>query len=73
MRVSRGGEESAAQSRPTLRDPMICPWNSLGKKAGVGCHSRLQGIFPTWIKPECPSLQVDSLLSELPGKPKIKF
>ena len=26
---------------------MICPWNSLGKNTGVGCHSLLQGIFPT--------------------------
>ena len=26
---------------------MVCPWNSLGKNTGVGCHSLLQGIFPT--------------------------
>ena len=25
----------------------LCPWNSLGKNTGVGCHSLLQGIFPT--------------------------
>ena len=25
----------------------LCPWNSPGKHAGVGCHSLLQGIFPT--------------------------
>ena len=24
-----------------------CPWNSLSKNTGVGCHARLQGIFPT--------------------------
>ena len=24
----------------------LCPWNSLGKNTGVGCHSLLQGIFP---------------------------
>ena len=24
-----------------------CPWNSPGKNTGVGCHSLLQGIFPT--------------------------
>ena len=24
-----------------------CPWNSPGKRTGVGCHSLLQGIFPT--------------------------
>ena len=25
----------------------LCPWNSPGKNTGVGCHSLLQGIFPT--------------------------
>ena len=25
----------------------LSPWNSLGKNTGVGCHSLLQGIFPT--------------------------
>ena len=33
-------------------DPMeparlLCPWDSPGKSTGVGCHSLLQGIFPT--------------------------
>ena len=23
-----------------------CPWDSLGKNTGVGCHALLQGIFP---------------------------
>ena len=32
----------------TLCDPrLLCPWNSPGKNSGVGCHSFLQGIFPT--------------------------
>ena len=26
---------------------LLCPWSSLGKNAGMGCHSLLQGIFPT--------------------------
>ena len=26
---------------------LLCRWNSLGKNTGVGCHSLLQGIFPT--------------------------
>ena len=26
---------------------LLCPWDSLGKDAGIGCHSLLQGIFPT--------------------------
>ena len=37
------------QSCLTLCDPMLlCPWNSPGKNSGVGSHSLLQGIFPTW-------------------------
>ena len=35
------------QLRPTLCDPMVRPWNSPGKNTGAGCHSLLQGIFPT--------------------------
>ena len=34
----------------TLCDPIdcsLCPWDSPGKNTGVGCHSLLQGIFPT--------------------------
>ena len=26
---------------------LIYPWDSPGKNTGVGCHFRLQGIFPT--------------------------
>ena len=26
---------------------LLCPWASPGKNTGVGCHARLQGIFPT--------------------------
>ena len=43
-----------SQSCPTLCDPidhrptrLLCPWNTPGKNAGVGCHALLQGIFPT--------------------------
>jgi len=43
-----------AQLCPTLCDPMNCTLSgssvlgdSLGKNTGVGCHSLLQGIFPT--------------------------
>ena len=41
------------QSCLTLCNPMdgsppgSCPWDSLGKNTGVGCHALLQGIFPT--------------------------
>ena len=44
-----------AQSCPTLWDHMdwlyssrlLCPWDFPGNNTGVGCHSLLQGIFPT--------------------------
>ena len=26
---------------------LLCPWDSTAKNTGVGCHSLLQGIFPT--------------------------
>ena len=26
---------------------LLCPWDSLGRNTGVGCHSLLQGIFLT--------------------------
>ena len=26
---------------------LLCPWDSPGKKTGVGCHALFQGIFPT--------------------------
>ena len=26
---------------------LLCPWDSLGRNTGVGCHALLQGIFPT--------------------------
>ena len=26
---------------------LLCPWDSLGKTTGAGCHALLQGIFPT--------------------------
>ena len=35
-----------AQSRPSLR-PSVVSWSSPGRNTGMGCHSLLQGIFPT--------------------------
>ena len=60
----------------TLRDPKDCSLSgsfvhgdSPGKNTGVGCHALLQGIFPTpGLEPKSPTLQVDSLPSEPPGK-----
>ena len=31
----------------TIAPRLLCPWDSPGKKTGVGCHFLLQGIFPT--------------------------
>ena len=46
--------------------------DSPGKKTGVRCHALLQGIFPTQGRSgtQPPALQVASLPSEPPGKPK---
>ena len=65
------------QSCPTLCNSMDSspPGSSVhgdspGKHTGVGCHTLLQGIFPTQeIEPRSLSLQADSLLSDPPGKP----
>ena len=62
-----------AQSCPTLCNPMDCspPGSSIhqdspGKNTGVGYHALLH----PGIKPKSPSMQVDSLPAEPPGKPK---
>ena len=46
--------------------------DSPGQNTGMGSHSLLQGVFPTQVlSPGLPSaLQVDSLPSDPPGKPK---
>ena len=45
--------------------------DSSGKNTGLGCHALLQGIFPTeGLNLRSLSLQVESLLSEPPGKSK---
>ena len=66
-----------AQSCPTLCNLMdwglprlLYLWNSPGKNTGVGCHSLLQGIFPTqgWKLGLLHCKQI-FLPSEPPGKP----
>ena len=49
---------------------LLCPWNSPDKNAGVGCHSFLQGIFPTQGLNSglLHCRQIFFLPSELPGK-----
>ena len=65
------------QSSLTLCDSMDCspPGSSVlgdspSKNTGVGCHALLQRIFPNQGSTRPPTLQVDSLPSELPGKQK---
>ena len=62
-----------AQLCPTLWNPMDynSSWNSPGQNTGVGSLPLLQGIFPPpEIELGSPALQVDSLPTELLGKPK---
>ena len=47
---------------------LYSPWNSPGQNTGVSSISLLQGIF-LGIEPRSPELQVDSLPTELSGKP----
>ena len=57
---------------------LYSPWKSLGQNTGVGSCSLLQGqlrdpnpVLSLGIEPRSPTLQTDSLPSELPWKPKI--
>ena len=61
-----------AQSCLTLCDPIDCSplgssvhQDSPGKNTGVGCHVLLRGSS----QPRSPTLQMESLPSESPGKP----
>ena len=61
-------------SRPAS---LLCPWDSLGKNTGVGCHALLQGIFLTQGS-NLPLLRLlhwqgGSLPLEPPGKPSECF
>ena len=66
------------ESCPALCDPMdysppgsSVHGNSPGKNIGVGCHSLLQGIFPTQgSNPGLQHCRQNSLPTEPPGKPK---
>ena len=52
---------------------LLCPWDFPGKKSREVCHFPLQGIFPTQGLILSPTLQMDSLLTELPGKPNPSY
>ena len=59
---------------------LLCPWDSLSKNTGVGCHSLLQGIFPTqgwdqvsctpctgkWVCNHCTTREAHSAFPRLP-------
>ena len=48
---------------------LLCPWGSLGKNMGVGCHAPIQGIFPTQgSNPGLPYCR-QILHRQPPGKP----
>ena len=50
---------------------LLCPWNYPGRILEQVAISSSGDCSPNpWIEPRSPSLQVDSLLSEPPGKPK---
>ena len=54
-----------AQSYLNLCNPVLCPWDSLGKNTGVGCHFLLQGNLPhLGIELKSPAWQVNSWPSD---------
>ena len=60
--------QSCLTLRPYGPQParLLCPWGSLGKNTGVGCHALLQGIFP--MSPVSPTLSGRSFTTEPLGK-----
>ena len=53
---------------------LLRPWNFPGKNTGIGCYFLLQGNLPNpGIKPSCPTLWANSLLSEPPEKPGLLY
>ena len=57
----------------TVARGLLCPWDSLDKDDGLGCHFLLQGIFSTQGSNTCLlrllCWQVDSLQLPPPGNP----
>ena len=58
--VSRSVVPDSLQPHGLQPARLLCPGNSPGKDTGVGCHSLLQGVFPThgWNPGllECPRI-----------------
>ena len=59
-----------AQSCPTLGNPMICTVHGILQGRILECVAI---PFSRGLNPGLPTLQVDSLLSEPPGKPYVKY
>ena len=52
---------------------VLCPWGLSRQESWSGLPCNPTGDFPNpGIKPRSPTLQVDSLPSEPPGKPLLK-
>ena len=67
-------EVKVAQSCLILWDPMDYTVHGILQNTGVGGFSLLQGIFPTQKSNQgSPALQVDSLPTELSGKPMYSY
>ena len=68
--VSHSVMSNSVTPSPVALARLLSPWNSPGKNTRVGTHSLLQGNLPhPEIKSRFPALKMDSLQSELPGKP----
>ena len=56
---------------------LLCPWDSLDKNTGMGCHALLQKIFPTHRLNPCLlhllHWQAGSLLLVPSGKPSVQM
>ena len=51
----------------TVPARLLCPWDSPGKKPGVGAMPFSRDLPDTGIKPQSPALEADCLPSEPPG------
>ena len=72
--LSCSAVSSSLQPRRLQPARLLCPWDCSGKKAGVGCHFLLQGIFRTQgsnLHLLCVlHWQADSSRLVSPGKPR---
>ena len=67
--LSRSVVSDSATPRTVAPGP-LCPWDSPGRNTRVGCHALLRNLPDRGRSPGSPSLQVGSLPTETPGKPR---